>query len=113
MPFEFPHIPFFNPDVTPRYDLTTGKGRLNYLADQMDAKKPVGFSMDDFSTCAIGEARKLRALMKQGLSDKGGSYYDFAAFFEITHDQSQKLFGSAQRTLAEEIALLRQTAEKL
>lgn len=113
MPFEFPAVPALNPDATPKYDLATGRGRLLYLADQLEARRPVGFTMAGWAYCAIAEARKLPALSAQGLDDVENEFDQLARFFKISEDQSISLFGAlALRSLEQEVAALRLVANR-
>lgn len=110
MPFEFPTVPALNPDATPKYDLSTGKGRLMYLADQLAARKPVGFNMGSWSTCAIGEATGMPELVKRGIRTVPRDSTALGAFFGIHPMVACHLFGGASRTVEEEVAVLRTAA---
>lgn len=110
MPFEFPQVPVLNPDTTPKYDLTTGKGRLNYLADQLAARQPVGFNMKRWETCAIGEAQKMDELVRHGIGRTSCTGDSLAKFFGVDDQVAFNLFGGYPRTVNEEVEVLRAAA---
>lgn len=88
-----------------KYDLTTGRGRLAYLADQLEARQPKDFNMGAWSHCAIGEGRKMEALVALGLPSDGID--SLATFFGISNEMSCHLFGPRSRSVDTEVAEIR------
>lgn len=112
MPFDNTTARLLDDEGKVKYDLTTGAGRLSYLADQLEARRPAGFNMGSFDSCAIGEARKLDALNAVGLAHVTVSHDQFAAFFGISCQTSQHLFCAHRRTLDQEVAAIRAVVRK-
>lgn len=90
-----------------KYDLTTGKGRLAYLADQLEATQPAGFNMGSWQHCAIGEASKMQALRAVGIDRVKIDHDEFGAFFGISRENSMYLFCSHGRNVDTEVAAIR------
>lgn len=125
MPFDSsPSVKVFDPDGKMKYDLRTGKGRLLYLADQLEAKQPADFDMHTFDTCAAHCASKMKALTDLGLQknirqDKT-DMKALARFFGIGTVRSMRpgilfyqseldyLFGSYPRSVDQEVAIIRE-----
>lgn len=103
-----------------KYDLRTGKGRLLYLADQLMARRPADFDMTNWEQCAIGEASRIPALVALGLPavdpvyGPSGGFPGLSAFFDITFEQADKLFGGdCDRTVLGEARVLRKVAKAM
>lgn len=88
-----------------KYDLTTGKGRLAYLADQLEARRPHDFDMRDWAHCAIGEGRKMDALVALGLPRCG--VVPISDFFGLSVETTSTLFAGFYRTVDQEVAVIR------
>lgn len=98
-----------------KYDLRTGRGRLLYLADQIEKAQPKNFNMGDWNKCALGEARRIRLFNELGLNPRPeqGSYGG-REFFGLTSQRADRegwfghLFGSDTRTPTKEAKVIRE-----